>query len=71
MAQQGKNVPLQIQYGHTDDRVIMVFSQHVQQVGLSPAELDAMVRELQDMKAKLADHQAGKNQRPPDARLAS
>jgi len=64
MAQQAQSVKLHIQYGHTDEGVVMVFSTPCQQMGMKPAEVDAMIASLQDMKAKLAAHRATKGLKP-------
>ena len=64
MAQQAQSVKLHIQYGHTDEAVVMVFSTPCQQMGMKPAEVDAMIASLQDMKAKLAAHRATKGLKP-------
>ena len=69
MAQQAQSVKLHITYGHTtyghtDDAVVMVFSTPAQQVGMKPAEVDAMVKSLEDMKVALAAHRATKGMKP-------
>lgn len=60
MAQQVTTIPISIKYGHTETQVVMIFSTQLSQLGMEPAEVDAMITSLQMMKAELAKMQAAK-----------
>jgi hypothetical protein len=66
MAQEAQPTPVSIRYGHTTDTVVVLFSQPLQQLGLKPHEVDAMIVQLQAMKGQLAMAQAvGQNRGKP------
>ena len=64
-----ENTPIKIQYGHTDDRVVIMIIPPGFQLGLTVPETNAMIAGLEDMKAKLAEHQ--KHPKPPQPRAGA
>ena len=45
-------------YGHTGTHIVIVFSRKVENVTMTPAEVDEMVHALQETKKMLAAHKA-------------
>ena len=53
-----ENKPLQIQYGHTGQLIVIAFGMKVENLMMSEVQIDAMVDAIQIAKAKLVEHRA-------------
>ena len=53
-----ENKPLQIQYGHNGQLIVIAFGMKVENLMMSEVQIDAMVDAIQIAKAKLVEHRA-------------
>ena len=53
-----QNVRLDIKYGHSESHIVIVYNRKVENVSMTPAEVDEMIHALQETKKMLAAHQA-------------
>ena len=56
---QGK-VDFQIQYGHTDTHIVVMFGRMINNLTLSVEQLDDMLKSMNEVRAALVNHQKGK-----------
>lgn len=52
------NKPLQIQYGHNGDLIVIAFSQHIDNLMMSEIQINEMIDAMQLAKTKLAQHKS-------------
>ena len=60
MAHQVERAPLQFNYGHDEERVVIVCSQPVTNIGLTPDEADTMCAAIQAAKKQFLEYRASK-----------
>lgn len=58
MGQKVENIPLQIQYGHTDTTVVIQFSRPATNLVSTPEQARSMIKQLENSLALLEAHQA-------------
>lgn len=60
MAQELKQMPLQLQHGHTETHVTITFSQPINNLMLTPAEAEAFLATVSKSRDMLLSHLAKK-----------